>query len=491
VGYNFRPVERDQQYLMPVSLRDWLPADDLAWFVLDAVSELDLAPIYARYRSDGWGAPAFEPAMMTALLLYAYATGERSSRRIEARCRRDIAYRIITANQVPDHATIARFRADHEATIRHLFDEVLRLCAQAGLGRLGLIALDGTKLAANAALAANRTANALEAEIDRILAEATAVDAAEDAGFGPDRRGDELPTELADPRSRLVRLQAAKRELAEAEAARQADHAAHLARRAKTEAATGKGLRGRKPAPPNPSPAAKANTTDPESRIMKAPTGYLQGYNAQAVVAADQIVLAADLTQSAADAGQLHPMLKEAADNVARAGFRGRVGTALADAGYWSEAGYLAASSSGSPELLIATGKGWKLRREARAHPPRGRIPASLSLTDRMERRLLTGRGQARYRRRAQIVEPVFGQIKDGRGVRRFSRRGRAACAAEWTLLCATHNLLKLWRSGRHRAAPPSPPPRRSRRRPSTGGRSGGRTDGRPRGGRPVPQRPA
>jgi len=161
VGYNFRPVERDQQYLMPVSLRDWLPADDLAWFVLDAVNELDLGPIYARYRSDGWGAPAFEPAMMTALLLYAYASGERSSRRIEDRCRRDIAYRIITANQVPDHATVARFRADHEQAIGHLFDEVLRLCAQAGLGRLGLIALDGTKVAANAALPANRTADRL------------------------------------------------------------------------------------------------------------------------------------------------------------------------------------------------------------------------------------------------------------------------------------------------------------------------------------------
>jgi transposase len=473
VGHNFRPVERDQQYLMPPSLRDWLPADDLAWFVLDVVSELDLDPIYARYRADGWGAPAFEPAMMTALLLYAYATGERSSRKIEARCRRDIAYRIIAANQAPDHATIARFRADHEATISHLFDEVLRLCAQAGLGRLGLIALDGTKVAANAALTANRTADALGAEIERILAEAAAVDAAEDAQFGPERRGDELPDPLADPRTRLAHLRAAKRELTRAEAARVAAHADHLARRAETEAASGKRLRGRKPRPPAPEPEAKVNTTDPDSRIMKGPTGYLQGYNAQAVAAADQVVLAADLTHSASDAGQLDPMLEQAAENVARAGFTGRIGTVLADAGYWSEAGYEAVSGPGQPEVLIATGKSWKLRRAARDHPPRGRIPNGLSVTERMERRLLTRRGQARYRRRAQIVEPVFGQTKDVRGFRRFSRRGHSACAAEWQLMCATHNLLKLWRSGRHRrATPPAPGPRRRPRRATGGGRA-------------------
>lgn len=193
MGYNFRPVERDQQYLLPPSLRDWLPEDDLVWVVLDAVDEMDLGPIHARYRTDGWGAPAFDPAMMTALLLYAYATGERSSRRIEARCRRDIGYRVICANQVPDHATIARFRADHEAALGHLFGEVLRLCAAVGLGRLGLVALDGSKLAADASMEANRTAEALDAEIHSILVEAAAIDAAEDERYGPDRRGDELP----------------------------------------------------------------------------------------------------------------------------------------------------------------------------------------------------------------------------------------------------------------------------------------------------------
>jgi hypothetical protein len=218
--------------------------------------------------------------MMTALLLYAYATGERSSRQIEMRCRRDVAYRVIAANQVPDHATIARFRVDHEAAIKHLFDEVLRLCAAAGLGKLGLVALDGTKIAANAALAANHTPNALTAEIDRMLAEAAAVDAAEDAAYGPDRRGDELPPELADPRSRLVRLQAARRELAAADAARQAAHEEHLARRAELEAATGKKLRAaspsrppRRPRPRRTRPIPRAGSWSASGRTCRATTG--------------------------------------------------------------------------------------------------------------------------------------------------------------------------------------------------------------------------
>ena len=193
MGYNFRPVERDQQFLLAPSLRDWLPDDDLAWVVLDAVEQLDLGAIRARYRTDGWGAPAYDPAMMVALLLYAYAQGERSSRKIETRCRRDIAYRVISANQLPDHATIARFRADHEAALGELFGGILRLCAAAGLGKLGLVALDGTKLAGATSLRANRSADALDAEIAAMLAEAAAADAAEDAAHGPKRHGDELP----------------------------------------------------------------------------------------------------------------------------------------------------------------------------------------------------------------------------------------------------------------------------------------------------------
>ena len=211
MAYNFRPVERDQQFLLPPSLRDWLPEDDLAWLVLDAVDQVDLAPVHARYRTDGWGAPAFDPAMMTALLLYAYAVGERSSRRIERLCRRDIAFRVITANQAPDHATIARFRADHEAALAGLFGDILRLCREAGLGSLGLVAIDGTKIEADAARTANRGADGLDAEIATILAEAAAADAADDAEDG-DRDGG-LPAALASRAGRLERLAAARRQL--------------------------------------------------------------------------------------------------------------------------------------------------------------------------------------------------------------------------------------------------------------------------------------
>jgi transposase len=453
MGHNFRPVDRDQQYLMPPSLRDWLPEDDLAWLVLEVVAELDLGPVYARYRADGWGAPAFDPALMTALLLYAYATGERSSRRIEARCRRDIAYRVICANQTPDHATIARFRADHEAALGELFVAVLRVCAAAGLGSLGLLAIDGTKLAADASERANRTAAAIDAEIAAILAEAAATDAAEDERYGPDRRGDELPPELADPRRRPARLAEARRQLAEAEGAGRREYEADLERRAATEAAAAKPLPGRRP-----SPAARhrrtwqeRNTTDPDSRKMKAASGFVQGYNGQVVVAEDGLIVAAGLSQVANDVDQLEPMLAQAGANVAAAGFGWpRMGTVLADAGYWSEANF-GVETRGGPRLLIAPTAGRSRGPGSRRPPTPGR--------DRMRRRLAQPATAALYRRRSAIVESVFGQLKEVRAVRRFRRRGYVACASEWRLLCATHNLLKLWRYGR-RSGPPGGPPR-------------------------------
>jgi transposase len=456
VGHDFRPVERDQQYLMPVSLRDWLPADDLAWFILAVVDEIDLAPLRARYREDGWGAAAYDPALMTALLLYAYATGERSSRRIEMRCERDIAYRIICANAVPDHATIARFRAEHEAALGELFTEVLRLCRAAGLGQLGLLAIDGTKLAADASLHANRDAPSLEAEIGAILAEAAATDAAEDLAYGPERRGDELPAELADPRSRLARLREARRQLAEAEAARQRDLEAAAARQVQ---------RGQ---PPAQAPRADAvrrrawserNTTDPDSRPMRERSGWLQGYNGQVVVAEDGLILAAELTQATSDVEQLLPMLAATATNLAAAGVaEPRPGTVLADAGYWSEANLVAAEALTGAAFLIAPTAG-KPRGPGSRRPP---LPGR----ERMRRRLAEPACAALYRRRGAIVEPVFGQTKEVRGVRRFRRRGYRACASEWRLVCATHNLLKLWRCGRGRAmtGPPAPPPRRGDR---------------------------
>ena len=455
MGYNFRPVERDQQFLLAPSLRDWLPADDLAWVVLDAVEQLDLSAIRARYRSDGWGASAYDPALMVALLLYAYCLGERSSRQIETRCRRDIAYRVISANQLPDHTTIARFRADHEAALGELFGQVLRLCLSAGLGKLGLVALDGTKLAGATSLRANRSAAELDAEIAAMLAEAAALDAAEDALHGPERHGDELPPELAERGSRLARFQLARRQLAEAEAA------AHgvVTRRYV-----------RSPAPETDRPPSgrrtrsmverrlgwtQRNPTDPDSHKMRTADGWLQGYNGQLAVAEDGLILAAELTSAASDYGQLGPMLEATRTNLAAAGSRRRIGTVLADRGYWSEANVAAVERSGGPRLLIAP-------KCPTTPASRGRFPARA----RMHRRLATPSGRARYRRRGAIVEPVFGQLKEARRIRRLSRRGRVACQSEWRLIGATHNLLKLWRH-RRTGSPGGP----GRGRPSQRGR--------------------
>lgn len=445
---NFLTCERDQQYLMPPSLREWLPEGHLAWFVIDAVAELDLIAFYGRYRDDGWGRAAYEPAMMVALLLYAYCLGERSARRIERRCREDVAFRVICANQVPDHTTIARFRKDHQQALADCFEGILGLCARAGLLRVGLVAIDGTKMAAAASIHANRTADQIAREVARILAEADATDAAEDALLGPERQGDELPAELADRRSRLARLKAAKQQLEAEETARQAAHRDRLAARERTERERGRRLRGRKPKAPAPAPDAAANTTDPDSRILKTQAGYLQGYNAQAVVSADQIVLAAELTQQANDVAQLLPMIAATEQSLHAAGVGAPIGVIVGDAGYMSDQNLAEADPEG-PELLIATTKSWKQRRAARERgAPRGRIPKHLTPRQRMERKLLTKRGQALYRRRGETVEPVFGQIKDPRGIRGFMRRGLAACQSEWKLITATHNLLKLWRSG-------------------------------------------
>lgn len=454
MGYNFRPVERDQQFLMPPSLLDWLPEDDLAWLVLDVVAELDLGAIHARYRADGWGAPAFDPALMVSLLLYAYASGERSSRQIESRCRRDIAYRVITANQAPDHSTIARFRADHEIALAELFGQVLRICAAAGLGAVGLVALDGTRLGADAARDANRTAAQLDDEIARILGEAAATDASEDAEFGADRRGDELPPALSERHSRLARLREARARLAAADADRRAEHEQRVSERAERETTAGHRTIGARPGPPPaPRTGARANVTDPDSRMMKTRAGWTLGYNGQAVVAADGLIVASELTQEASDATQLEPMIRTAVANVAAAGLD-PIGTLVADAGFWSPA-TIAAPPPGSPALLVVPKAG-----RARTSPHRRRDPHA-AVRQAMEAALASEPGERLFGRRSVIVEPVFGQIKEARGIRRFRRRGFGACASEWRLICTTHNLLKLWRSGRY-----PPPPRSTGDRP-------------------------
>jgi len=208
MAYNFLPCDRNQSYLLPPSLTDWLPQDHLAWFVLDAVAPIDLKPFYKKYRTDGVGNSAFNPSMMVARLIYSYCTGERSSRRIEKNCQTDVAYKVITANQYPDHSTISRFRKDNEAHLKTLFLEILRLCAEAGLVKLGKVSLDGTKIQANASLAANRTWKHWEQEIEKMLSEAASQDAQEDEAFGADKRGDEMPEDLRDRQSRIGRLKA-------------------------------------------------------------------------------------------------------------------------------------------------------------------------------------------------------------------------------------------------------------------------------------------
>ena len=446
---NFLPCERRQQYLMPPSIAEWLPEGHLAWFVLEAVEQMDLSAFYGRYRSDGWGRAAYEPQMMVALVLYSYCLGERSARGIERHLGDDVAYRVIAANQSPDHATIARFRAQHEQALAGLFVQILRLCAGAGLITLGVVAIDGTKMAANASLAANRTAEAIEADVRRYLKEAAEIDAAEDALYGEGVRGDELPPELRDRTSRLARLKEAKRRMDAEDAAREQAHQEHLSARERTESERGKKLRGRKPKAPERDPKATANTTDPGSRIMKTRQGYLQGYNAQAAVSAEQIILAAELTQRANDVAELHPMIAATEQSLHCVGIPSPIGTVLADAGYFSDANLADASPEG-PELLVATTKDWKQRKAARERgAPRGRIPTDLPARERMERALLTKRGQALYRLRGQTVEPVFGQIKEPRRIRRFMRRGLSACESEWKLIAATHNLLKLFRHAR------------------------------------------
>lgn len=447
---NFIPCDRSQVYLMPPSLEEWLSKDHLAWFVLDAVAQMDLGPFYAKRRADGWGRAAYPPSMMVPLLLYAYCLGERSSRKIERLCETDVAFRIVAANHVPDHATIARFRRDHLKELEALFVQILRLCSEAGLVKLGKVSIDGTKMKASAALAANRTHEGVAKEIKKILAEAEAVDREEDGRYGK-KRGDELPEDMRNQKTRIARLKECKERLEKEAEQRAAEQQKKIDERAAKEEATGKKLRGRKPNEPDPTPSskAKANVTDPESRIMKTQKGYVQGYNAQAAVTGDQIITAAEVTQQENDKRQLHPMLDKTEQNAAAAEVEQKVAAALADAGYWSESNAEAARPDG-PELLIATTKDHKQRKAAReAPPPSGRIPQDLSCRERMERKLLTKRGRELYKLRGRTVEPVFGQIKDARGCDRFLLRGLDGASLEWKLLCGTHNLLKLWRSGK------------------------------------------
>jgi transposase len=464
MAQNFIACDREQELLLPPSLREWLPPDHLAWFVLDAVEAMDLTAFVAGYRDDGWGRAAHDPAMMVALLVYAYAIGERSSRRIERRCHEDVAVRVVTANQAPDHTTIARFRQRHERPLGELFGDVLEFCAEAGLVHVDVVAVDGTKVHANASQHANRDYERIAREI---LEEAGRVDAEEDERFG-DRRGDELPPELSTsqgrrgwlrdakrglderraeqarpiPTSRPARLKEAKRRLEEELWTECQANAAYEAYRARGRMKDGRRF-GRPPDPYQPpaTPVGVINVTDPDSRNVKTSRGWVQGYNAQAVVTAEQIVIAAEVTVDSPDFGHLEPMVSAAQAELANAGIRDTPGVVLADAGYWHQ-GQMEAIVDRGVEVLIPPDAG---KRKGTRPGWDGGLYAS------MRRVLATDRGGGLYAKRQGMIEPVFADAKYNRRCDRLQRRGRSAARSEWRLITATHNLLKLWR---HTTAP-------------------------------------
>jgi hypothetical protein len=383
--------------------------------------------------------------MMVPLLIYAYATGTRSSRLIERRCVEDIAFRFIAANEAPDHATIARFAKDHEQELAGLFDQVLRLAAEVGLLRVGLIALDSTRINASASPGANRSEDWIRREVERIIKEARATDEEEDRRL--EDPASDVPEGLTEPATRLERLLAAKARLDADKEERQAAYETRLAAREDYKRRTGKGMRGRKPKPPEErlkdrERSKLANTTDPDSRTMGAANGgFIQGYNAQAVATEQQIVIACGVTTNSTDYAELQPMVEQAKQNLARAGVGQKVDVVVGDAGYMTEDN-LGLDEELGVELVIAT------RNRKRAGPgddprPRGRIPKGLSKTQRMDRKLRTKRGERLYRKRGGSIEPVFGQQRQ-RGAGRFRRRGLRACSSEWRFEQAVHNLLKI-----------------------------------------------
>ena len=448
MAHFFREPDRRQRFLLPVDMMDWLPEGDIVHVVVDGVGLMDLSDFEATCKVGRAGQAPFAPAMLLALLIYAYSHGVRSSRAVERLCRRDAGYRFIVGDDVPDHSVIARFRQRHAERMKGVFLQVLELCREAGLIRLGLVALDGTKVKANASLDANRTASTIGEQINRVLAEAEATDAREDRQFGPDAGGPALPGDLKRRGDRLARLKACQEKLQAQAAAAASRQENKIAAREAEEQATGRRKRGRKPKEPDPSvdPDTVANTTDPQSGILKTRRGWVQGYNAQAVVTTGQIILAADVTTQANDVRQLTGMLDQAQANVeALLGEEAVLGAAVADAGYWSEAN--ADSQTEECELFIATQKDHKQRAALREAPaPRGRIPKSMTVRERMDRKLRTKRGRTLYRQRGASVEPVFGQMKDRQDAGRFSMRGLELCRGEWQLQAVVHNLRKLHR---------------------------------------------
>jgi transposase len=450
---HFRTYEPNQLLLLPPNMRQWLPEGDFVYFIMDVVSRIDLSSIYADYDSAKGGQPGYAPRMMVSLLLYAYCMGVASSRKIEQATYHSVPFRVLSADQHPDHDTIASFRQQHLKALSSLFVQVLQLCQKVGLVRLGHVALDGTKLRANAskhkAMSYGRMEKKrpeLEAEVTRLMEEAEAVDAREDAIYGKGKRGDELPKELRFKQSRLQKITEAMRSLAQEAQAEAAQRREEIRRRQEERQKQGQSRRGRKPKEPSdkPEPTSQRNFTDPDSRIMKdgATGSFEQCYNCQAAVDKKaQVIVAATVTQQPNDKEQLTPVLKKLKEITG--GKKPKI--VSADAGFFSEANATHCALEGV-EAYLATEK----QKHSRASPsaPRGRIPKDATIKERMRRKLQTVKGKLTYALRKQIVEPVFGQIKEVRGFRRFLLRGLENVQAEWSLICLTHNLLKLFRSG-------------------------------------------
>lgn len=422
----YRPYVPEQDLLLPPSLREWLPEDHLAYFVSDLIDALDLSAITAVYEDEERGYPPYHPVMLTKVLVYGYCVGVFSSRRIQRRLLEDIPFRVLAAGNQPDFRTIADFRKIHLTALRGLFEQVLQMARDLGALRVGRVALDGSKVKANAskhkAMSYDRLPQKrrqLRAEVEQLLAQAEATDAAEDAEHGADRRGDELPVELQRRESRLARIRDAKRALE----ARAKDAAAAAGQPADTA---------------KPDPTAQYNFTDPESRIMKGPDGFVQAYNTQIAVDEQQLIVGQAVTQETNDKRQLLPMVTIIA---AQSGLT--PSHLLADAGYCSDEN-LAAIAAMPIDAYISTRK--QKHGERPGPCPRGPLPKTATRVDRMSRKLHRKVGAAVYAMRKALVEPVFGQIKQARGFRQFLLRGFEKVQAEWSLVCTTHNILKLYR---------------------------------------------
>jgi transposase len=452
VKKRFKAFEPDAVMLVPPSLDEWLPGNHLARFIADLVAEeLDLSRFYASYGKTK-GQPPYDPRLMVRVLLYGYCVGVRSSRELERACVDVVAFRWLAGQQAPDFRSIGRFRQRHLAALGNVFLQALELCRAAGMVSLGRVALDGTKVRANAsrrkAMSYARLTEKqriLAAEVSDMLADAQAVDADEDARFGADKRGDELPPELADRQSRLAKMAAARKQLEDDAAAKARKEAERKARDRGDDDDTAAGKGEEAAAKSVVRPTSQRNFTDPDSRIMKTADGsYHYCYNAQAVVDADhQVIVATELNNTAVDVRQLIPLTGRTAETLGRMPAQWTIDAGYCSAENLEHVRQIEAASGGRTEFFIATGR--LKHGEKVPEAPRGRIPANATAKERMARKLKTKKGRGIYARRKAIIEPVFGQIQTRQG-KHVLLRGLEQAAREWELIAACHNLLKLFK---------------------------------------------